>query len=112
MSQCIEYTEQNQACRANGCKQHTQPTEHFLEFRCVCDKSAIVSEPAFRQKRGIEEDRCNYGACDEKWLEGLGAYIGNICDFLLGRVHGWVVRFSINIPVDEKAHQHTQPAEG
>jgi len=43
MAQRIEDTEANQAHRSHTSKEHAQPTQQFLEKRCVCHESAIVS---------------------------------------------------------------------
>ena len=64
-----------------------------------------MSQETFGQEGEIEEDGGDTGAGDEERLEGLGAHVGYICD-ILRRIHGWIVWFSGNVPMDEEAHEH------
>lgn len=70
-----------------------------------------MPQEALREKREIEEDSGHAGPGDEERFEGLGAYVGYVCDTLVW-VHGWVVWLPTNVPVDEEAHEHAEPAEG
>lgn len=69
-----------------------------------------MPQPALGEEGKVEEDGGDAGTGDEEWFEPFCAYITDIGDALVG-VHGGVVWFTDDIPMDEEAQEHAEPAQ-
>lgn len=110
MSQRVEYAEEDQACRANDREPDAQPTQHLLRQRGVAHQPAPVPQPALREEGRVEEDGRHAGPGDEERFQRLCPDVGDVCYVLRG-IHRGVVRSPTDVPVDQEAEEHTEPAE-
>jgi len=69
-----------------------------------------MSQPPFGQERKVKENSGNAGTSDEEWFERFGSNVRNVGYGLRG-IHRWVVRTTVDVPMDEQAEEHAQPAE-
>jgi hypothetical protein len=106
--------EDGQADKANGSngrKDNGEAAEDLLHESRVGGKTAAMSQPSLREERGVEEDRGQDAADDEKRLKTIGADVGNVGDVGVARLCGIATAVLVNSPFQEETEEHSQPDE-